>query len=118
MLPQVADWTAWHTERAEGIGATYDAAKADRVVDFFRLLKHVKGRWGGQPFELLPWQEHEVVRPFYGYLEPESRKRLSGVRRALDKLHKRHVHVMSDGPQGNSQSGARLSLTVSGKDNY
>lgn len=34
----------------------FDQAKADRVLTFFRQLKHTKGRWRGVPFTLLDWQ--------------------------------------------------------------
>lgn len=34
----------------------YDQKKADHVLNFFRNLKHTKGKWEGVPFTLLPWQ--------------------------------------------------------------
>lgn len=34
----------------------FDQAKADRVLTFFRQLKHTKGKWRGVPFTLLDWQ--------------------------------------------------------------
>ena len=37
----------------------FDEAKAQRAVDFIETLcTHTKGRWAGQPFELLGWQDH------------------------------------------------------------
>ena len=50
---------------------TYSKAgkkEADKAVRFMRSLTHTKGRWAGQPFNLLPWQEHEVIRPLFGVL--------------------------------------------------
>lgn len=47
----------------------YDENKADRAVDFIRLLKHTKGRWAGRPFNILPWQEHEIIRPLFGNVD-------------------------------------------------
>jgi len=35
----------------------YDKDKADRAVAFIEHLCHTKGKWAGQPFLLLPWQE-------------------------------------------------------------
>ena len=35
----------------------FDEEKAKRTVDFINCLKHTKGKWRGQPFDLLPWQE-------------------------------------------------------------
>lgn len=69
------EWHDYHTQRAEDMGARYDRTKPDAVVEFASMLQHVKGRWGGQPFEFLPWQEHEVIRPFFGYLEADGRRR-------------------------------------------
>jgi phage terminase large subunit-like protein len=69
-------WHQYHSERAASIGCVYDPERADSVVEFFSLLRHVKGRWGGDPFTLLPWQEHEIVRPFYGYIDPATDRRV------------------------------------------
>ena len=43
----------------------FDEGKAKRTVDFINCLKHTKGKWRGQPFELLPWQE-TVIRDVFG----------------------------------------------------
>lgn len=43
----------------------FDEAKARRTVEFINCLKHTKGRWRGQSFELLPWQE-KIIRDVFG----------------------------------------------------
>ena len=43
----------------------FDEGKAKRTVDFINCLKHTKGKWRGQPFELLPWQE-AIIREVFG----------------------------------------------------
>lgn len=43
----------------------FDEAKARQTVEFINCLKHTKGRWRGQPFELLPWQEN-IIRDVFG----------------------------------------------------
>ena len=43
----------------------FDEGKAKRTVDFIGCLKHTKGKWRGQPFELLPWQE-AIIRDVFG----------------------------------------------------
>lgn len=54
-------------------GAVYDPAKADRVVRFTeRYLRHMKGRWAGQPFVLEHWQEWKIVRPLFGIVEKDT----------------------------------------------
>lgn len=43
----------------------FDEAKAQRAKQFINCLKHTKGRWRGQPFDLLPWQE-QIIRDVFG----------------------------------------------------
>ena len=43
----------------------YDEAKAQRAMQFINCLKHTKGKWRGQPFDLLPWQE-QIIRDVFG----------------------------------------------------
>lgn len=43
----------------------FDEAKARQTVEFINCLKHTKGRWRGQPFTLLPWQE-QIIRDVFG----------------------------------------------------
>ena len=69
------EWGSYHRKAAKAIGCVYDPGEGDAVLAFFAALRHVKGRWGGQPFVLLPWQEHEIIRPFFGYLDKQTRKR-------------------------------------------
>lgn len=72
-------------------GAAYDEARADRVVRFCaRYLKHMKGRWAGKPFVLEPWQEHDIIRPLFGTIDPATglrwyREALIGVSRKNGK---------------------------------
>jgi hypothetical protein len=46
----------------------YDKDKADRAVAFIENLCHTKGKWAGQPFLLLPWQE-QIVRDLFGIVK-------------------------------------------------
>lgn len=48
-------------------GAYFDEAAADRAVKFFGLLRLVEGKGAGERFELMPWMEHEVIRPLFGW---------------------------------------------------
>jgi phage terminase large subunit-like protein len=52
-------------------GAWFDEEEAAKAVGFFRMLPHTVGRWLGQRFELLPWQENEVVRPLFGWKQKD-----------------------------------------------
>lgn len=52
------------------------ATKRDRgqlAIDFFRALRHSKGRWAGLPFDLLPWQE-KIIRDLFGTLRPDGKR--------------------------------------------
>ena len=42
----------------------FDQTKADRVLTFFRQLKHTKGVWRGVPFTLLDWQAQSLSDVF------------------------------------------------------
>ena len=48
----------------------FDEAKAQRAVEFIRCLKHTKGRWRGQVFDLLPWQE-TIIRDVFGTVKED-----------------------------------------------
>ena len=47
----------------------YDKGEADFVVNFIEQLKHTKGEFYRQPFELIDWQE-QIVRDIFGVLKP------------------------------------------------
>lgn len=53
--------------REKPVDAHYDKASADRVMKFIHAIRHFKGEFANQPFDLLPWQEHEVFRPLFGW---------------------------------------------------
>jgi phage terminase large subunit-like protein len=55
-------------------GLHFDRAAAEHVVMFFRLLKHSKGEWSGQMFDLAPWQQF-ILWNLFGW------KRSDGLRR-------------------------------------
>lgn len=73
-------WSSWiRTEadaRAVAVGYVFDCAAAERVRTFFRrFLRHSKGEWAGQSFELLDWQWEEIVAPLFGWLRPDGTRR-------------------------------------------
>lgn len=51
----------------------YDKDKADRAVAFIEHLCHTKGKWAGQPFLLLPWQE-QIVRDLFGIIKENGKR--------------------------------------------
>ncbi|MCD8300210.1 MAG: terminase large subunit, partial [Clostridiales bacterium] len=56
--------------------STYDKDTADYVVMFIEQLSHTKGRWAGQKFELLPWQE-QIIRDIFGILKPDGKRQFT-----------------------------------------
>jgi phage terminase large subunit-like protein len=71
------DWVRCEAdERAVLEGCRFDIRAAERVRTLFRqFLRHSKGQWAGQPFELLDWQWDRIVAPLFGW------KRADGTRR-------------------------------------
>jgi phage terminase large subunit-like protein len=55
-------------------GLRFDRAAAEHVIQFFGFLKHSKGEWAGQSFELAPWQQF-ILWVLFGW------KRADGLRR-------------------------------------
>ena len=54
----------------------YDERAAGAAVQFFQdHLRFTEGGWAGKPFVLEAWQEHDIVRPLFGW------KRADGTRR-------------------------------------
>lgn len=48
----------------------FSEEKALRVIRFFEnYLFHIKGKWSGQPFKLLPWQKEELIKPLFGMVD-------------------------------------------------
>lgn len=54
-------------------GAWFDVGAAARAKKAIESFKHTKGRWGGTPLKLAPWQFLWVIAPVFGWLwhDPE-----------------------------------------------
>jgi phage terminase large subunit-like protein len=73
-------WAKWvrseNDKRAMLNGCVFSEKAGQHVVDFFRkYLRHSKGKWAGEPFELMPMQRDEIIMPLFGW------KRANGYRR-------------------------------------
>lgn len=70
----VFDIESWARSTAQP-GDVFDETAAAHATTFFsRYLRHTKGKWAGQPFELIGWQR-ALVRTIFGW------KRADGTRR-------------------------------------
>lgn len=56
-------------------GLAFDSAEADRIVSVVSSFRHSQGEWAGELFRPAPWQEHDILRPLFGW------KRANGTRR-------------------------------------
>jgi phage terminase large subunit-like protein len=54
---------------------------------FRRFLRHSKGRWAGEPFELLAWQWQDVMAPLFGWRRPDGSRRF---RKAFVEIPKKN----------------------------
>ena len=59
-------------------GNHYDKEAADIVVAFIEQLKHTKGEFYKQPFELIDWQE-QIIRDVFGVLKPDGYRQFNTV---------------------------------------
>ena len=101
----------------------YQPERGKRVMDFLHLLCHTKGKWAGQPFRLLPWQEDAIDR-FYSNVEPDEDGHMVRARQYLyEEIPKKNgkselaaglglYHLMADG-----EPSAEVYLCASDKDN-
>ena len=65
-----SDWQEWvrtgADEKAVAQGCYFDLAAAERVRAFFEnFLRHSKGQFANQPFELLEWQWLGIIAPHW-----------------------------------------------------
>ena len=71
---QLLDVEGW-AERTAPSGYWFDEAAAARACAFFpRFLRHTKGKWAGQPFELDAWQL-PIIRVVFGWKRPDGTRR-------------------------------------------
>jgi phage terminase large subunit-like protein len=76
----------------------YDETKADRAIRFIRKLKHTKGKWAGRSFNLLPWQEDQILKPLFGNVDEDG-----------NRLY-RKCYVEVPKKNGKSELGAAIAL--------
>lgn len=54
----------------------YDERTADKAAAFFPdHLAFTEGEWAGRPFILEPWEEHDIIRPLFGWKRPDGTRR-------------------------------------------
>jgi phage terminase large subunit-like protein len=67
-------------EQAIREGCFFNERMAVHAAEFFpRFLRHSKGQWAGQPFDILPWQRDDLIYPLFGWLRPDGSRRFRRV---------------------------------------
>jgi phage terminase large subunit-like protein len=49
-------------------GARFDPERVDKVLKSFKVLRHTKGQWAGQPLVPDPWQVAYILAPVFGWV--------------------------------------------------
>lgn len=86
----------------------YDEKRAEKVKKFISKLKHSKGIFAGQNFELQQWQWKKIVNPLYGTINPDGSRQY---RTCLVMVARKNgkttlaaalalYHLFADGEQG------------------
>ncbi|HEY1603863.1 MAG TPA: terminase TerL endonuclease subunit, partial [Pirellulales bacterium] len=90
-------------ERAARDGCRFDERAADHAASFFpRFLRHSKGRFAGQPFELLDFQRDQLVKPLFGWKLPG--------KQALRRFRKAYVEWAKKNGKSTIAAGLALYL--------
>ncbi|GAF77907.1 unnamed protein product, partial [marine sediment metagenome] len=55
-------------------GICFDPDEGDRAIQFFRHLKHSKGKWAGEEFVLEGWQQF-ILWSLFGWMRDDTGKR-------------------------------------------
>ncbi|MFI8263672.1 terminase large subunit [Streptomyces sp. NPDC085665] len=60
-------------QSADQPGAYFSVPAARRAIAAIETMRHTKGRWGGTPLRLSPWQKVWIIAPVFGWLwdDPE-----------------------------------------------
>lgn len=114
MVRTVAD------QRAAESGCYFDPIAAARPARFFRgFLRHSKGAFAGKPFELLPYQNDNLIAPLFGWMRADGSRRF---RRAYIEWPKKQgkstiasglgLHMLV----GDGEPGAEVYSTASTRD--
>lgn len=99
-VPARAVWDADRLAWVDG-DFWYDERAAEAAARFFpEHLVLTEGEWAGRPFELADWQEHDIVRPTFGWKRPDGTRRY------------RRVYVWVPRKNGKTELAAGIAILV------
>ena len=79
----------------------FDEVSAEKAARFFpEHLVLTEGEWAGRPFALEGWQEHDVVRPAFGWKRPDGTRRY------------RRVYVWVPRKNGKTELAAGIAILI------
>lgn len=85
----------------------FDEAAAQAAVDFFHHhICFTTGEWAGRPFQLEAWQEHDILRPLFGW------KRWDADDRAKCTRRYRKCYIWLPRKNGKTEFAAGLALLM------
>lgn len=96
-----------------GDAAMFSEAKAARAAKFFESLRHTKGKFYGQPFTLLDWQQ-PIIRDVYGTVDALGRRQYRYIYLEIPKKNGKSeiaagaglLHLFADGELNGEVYGA------------
>ena len=104
-LDELRKLRGYKPTRFKAPGSVYKEGFADAAVFFINNLRHTKGKWYGEPFELIDWQER-LIRDVFGI-----------VRKSDECRQFKTVYVEVPKKQGKSELAAAIALLLTCLDN-
>ena len=80
----------------EGFRFYFDHEQGMRAIKFFKVLRHYKGRWAGQPFTPEPWQAFNLYQ-FFGWLRMDGRRKYKYSYIEVPKKNGKSTYVAAKG---------------------
>lgn len=108
-LASKPDVIAFHADRQPGAFFSVEAAR--RAKNAIESFKHTKGRWGGTPLRLMPWQLVWVIAPVFGWLYEDEE-----LGRAVRVIRAAWVEVPRKNGKSTLSSGIALTLLAADRE--
>ena len=67
----------------------WDEREAQKIIDWFHLLRHSKGVLAGQPIDLTPWQQFHLCQ-LYGWRDDQGRRRF---RKSFTEVARKNARI-------------------------
>ena len=78
----------------ESRGIYFDFKKADRVVRFIEMMKHIKGELAGENIKLEAWQKYDIIYPLFGLVIKKNNRWVRKYKIAYDEIARKNAKSM------------------------